>query len=276
MSSTLEPPPPERRAPRPRRRRIAAVVAGAISVHALLVAVARAFPGTPAPVLAALLSALVLGAIGEWLVHRFLMHRPWRPRILRVIYDLHHRGHHYVHFTPARYVHDGPINYVPVWPPQPEVLCHTDGGRFLSMAAQFVFYGVVALVAVVLPTLLAARSLPYAAMFVLATAAELTLFVRLHDAVHYPGQSRLERLPGLSRVFERLDRHHYLHHIDPQANTNFLLPLGDWLFGTLRRRPTAWEAARFPSYEQARRTLIVDVPQRRAPAAGTPAASSSP
>jgi len=74
---------------------------------------------------------------------------------------------------------------------------------------------------------------------------------------HYPGQTALDALP----FFGWLDRHHYLHHIDPNANTNFLLPLGDWLFGTLRREATPWERARFPGYEEARRTLIVDLPR---------------
>jgi hypothetical protein len=77
---------------------------------------------------------------------------------------------------------------------------------------------------------------------------EIFLFVRLHDAVHYPGQTRLEWLPG----FGALDRHHYLHHIDPGANVNFLLPLGDLLLGTLRTRRTAWERTRFPAYADAR------------------------
>ena len=243
----------ETRNPRPSGRRLAGVIGGTLLVHAgIVLLVARG--GTAVAVLGGVTSALLMGAVGEWLVHRFLMHRPWKPRLLRAIYDLHHRGHHYIHFTPARYVHDGPINYVPVLPPQPEALCDSAWGRFLSMGAQVVFYGTVATITVLLPTALAARDALFTATFTATLAVEIFLFVRLHDAVHYPGQTGLDRLP----FFERLDRHHYLHHIDPNANTNFLLPLGDWLFGTLRKRPTAWERARFPSYEQARRTMIVD------------------
>ncbi len=36
------------------------------------------------------------------------------------------------------------------------------------------------------------------------------------------------------RWFAFLDRHHYIHHVDLGANLNFLLPLADLLFGTLR------------------------------------------
>jgi hypothetical protein len=31
-----------------------------------------------------------------------------------------------------------------------------------------------------------------------------------------------------------LRRHHYIHHVDTEANANFLVPLADWAMGTLR------------------------------------------
>ena len=74
----------------------------------------------------------------------------------------------------------------------------------------------------------------------------------MHDAVHCPGHSPLERF----RWFWALDRHHYLHHIDTRANVNLLLPVGDLLLGTLRTRMTAAEAARWPSYAAARARVL--------------------
>jgi hypothetical protein len=65
-------------------------------------------------------------------------------------------------------------------------------------------------------------------------AAEITLFIHVHDAIHYPGHSPFQKCAW----FRFLDRHHYVHHVDLRANTNFLLPLGDLLFGTLRRELT--------------------------------------
>ncbi len=41
--------------------------------------------------------------------------------------------------------------------------------------------------------------------------------------------------------FAFLDRHHYIHHVALGANLNFLLPLADLLFGTLRTELTAEE-----------------------------------
>jgi hypothetical protein len=49
-----------------------------------------------------------------------------------------------------------------------------------------------------------------------------------------------------------LDRHHYIHHIDTEANVNFLLPLADLLFGTLRPSLTSAEEARHGTWEAAR------------------------
>jgi sterol desaturase/sphingolipid hydroxylase (fatty acid hydroxylase superfamily) len=57
------------------------------------------------------------------------------------------------------------------------------------------------------------------------------LFITVHDAIHHPGSH-----PHLEerKWFRLLDEHHYIHHVDNRANLNFLLPLADWLFGTLR------------------------------------------
>ena len=52
--------------------------------------------------------------------------------------------------------------------------------------------------------------------------------------------------------FRFLDRHHYIHHIDTSVNLNFLLPLCDLMFGTLKREPTKEERARWPSFEEAK------------------------
>lgn len=216
------------RGPRPSILRIASVVGDIVLIHAMLVAWAWQSSGvhlTSGRVLAtlcgAMISAVLIGSAGEWLVHRFLMHGRWEPRILRAIYDLHHIGQHFIHFTPQRYVHDGSINYIPVWPPAPDLLCRSAGSRSLSMGARFLFYGVVAVSVAVLPTAVFAQNRLFTLTFGGLLAVEIFLFVRLHDSVHYPGQSWLERFP----LFDRLDRHHYIHHIDTLANTNFLTPM---------------------------------------------------
>ena len=53
-----------------------------------------------------------------------------------------------------------------------------------------------------------------------------------------------------------LDRHHYVHHVDMGANLNFLLPLADWLYGTLRTTLTEDELARHGSLEEAKAVKV--------------------
>jgi hypothetical protein len=243
----------------PRAARVLAVVAAALAVHALILFAARASqPARVGPASAlvavggALVSALLIGAVGEWLFHRYVMHRSWRVGLLRTIYDLHHRGHHWVHFRPDTYAHAGPIRYVPVWPPRPNELCETWASRTLAMLAQLGLYVAVALPLVVWPSCVVAHNPLFGAVFTGAVLLECWLFVRVHDLVHYPGKSWLQALPG----FRALDHHHYLHHLDPGANTNFLMPWGDVLFGSFRVTPTADELRRWPTFEEARSRLV--------------------
>lgn len=191
---------------------------------------------------------IVTGALGEWLVHRYLMHRPTRIPLLRLVYHLHHHAHHWVHFPPNCYVQSGTVEYPSLLSVEPYALCGTAPARVLTVMAYAIFYSSFAV-----PILVAAWLLTSNTWFTgasVATAAILVfLFIRVHDAIHFPGVSHLERF----RWFWFLDHHHYIHHIDNRANTNFLLPLGDILMGTLRLELNDAEIGRWPTYEEARR-----------------------
>ena len=56
--------------------------------------------------------------------------------------------------------------------------------------------------------------------------------------------------------FRFLDEHHYVHHVDTEANVNFLLPLADLLFGTLRLRLTSEELARHGTRAAAKSRVV--------------------
>jgi hypothetical protein len=64
-----------------------------------------------------------------------------------------------------------------------------------------------------------------------ALAVYYILYEYLHWCMHNPGRHRLAQ----TRLFHYLDAHHRLHHGQWGVNFNVLLPLGDLLFGTLRR-----------------------------------------
>jgi len=75
------------------------------------------------------------------------------------------------------------------------------------------------------------------------------LFIVVHDTIHRPGSHRVvEAQPW----FAFLDRHHFVHHVDLGCNLNFLLPLADLLFGTLRTGLSDDEVARHGSLETAK------------------------
>lgn len=209
-----------------------------------------------ASVIAGVLFMIVTGALGEWLVHRYLMHRPSRFLPLHRAYHLHHRAHHWVHFPPDAYVQSGPIEYPALFAAESYAVCDNTPARVLTVAAYAVFYSACAVPILAAGWLLTANAWFTAA--VVATAAILVFFfIRVHDAVHYPGASRLERFGW----FWFLDHHHYIHHIDNRANTNFLLPLGDLVMGTLRLTLNDAEQRRWPSYDAARRLPATAMPE---------------
>jgi sterol desaturase/sphingolipid hydroxylase (fatty acid hydroxylase superfamily) len=121
----------------------------------------------------------------------------------------------------------------------------------LTVALHVAFYSVFGVILALVPSLVFTRNPIFTLVVSIVTVIEIFLFVRVHDAVHHPGLSRLERF----QWFRFLDRHHYIHHVDNKANTNFLLPLCDLLMGVLRRELSARELATWPSYEEARRTV---------------------
>lgn len=67
------------------------------------------------------------------------------------------------------------------------------------------------------------------------------LYESLHWCMHLPRKRRIER----TGFFFRLNGHHLLHHRYMNRNFNVVLPLADFLFGTLLlRSPIAFKQAR--------------------------------
>lgn len=238
---------------------IGAALAAWVGAHGL----ARPLGRDPSPAAAlasvalGVASTLVVASIGEWLVHRYAMHRRLGPGLLGLPHELHHRAHHWVQFPPDAYVEGARVDRVPWGRARDARVCATSLGRALVVASHLAFYSLFALPLVVAPAFAWGANPAFAWSVTATTGVLLFLFVHVHDAVHHPGHSPLES----ARWLRLLDRHHDVHHVDTQANTNFLLPLGDRLFGTLRRELTAEELARWPSHEEARRRVAT--PPRR-------------
>lgn len=188
----------------------------------------------------------------EWLVHRYVYHRHAVPGLGR-IYTIHHHSHHFVFFPTWRYVTSGPPRRIPITGEGTTSVSTGHGENALTQFAHFGFYFVLGLALIILPAWLATHHVAFVLGAVAALAVISNLFVTVHDTIHRPGSHRfIEAQPW----FPFLDNHHYIHHVDTEANVNFLLPLADWLFGTLRRTLTAEELAVHGSMAEAKATPV--------------------
>ena len=150
----------------------------------------------------------------EYLGHRGPMHHPLRG--LRLLYVRHAKQHHRF-FTDRHMAFEGSADFKAVlFPP----------------AMIFFFLGLLGLPMWLLLSLIASDNVAWMAV---ATAVAYYLnYEWLHFAYHCDPESRIGRLPGLPRL-----RNLHLRHHDPRLmtryNFNITYPIGDLLFGSLRR-----------------------------------------
>ena len=213
-------------------------------------------PATPlGQATAFLLGALVLPVAAspyEWLVHRYVYHGTVVP-FLRRIYVIHQHGHHYAIFPTWRYVTNGPVLRHPILSQSRSDLHHAFWSNLRIKLAHFGFYMVLGTALILTPAWVATGSVVFLAGLLASLLVVSDLFVRVHDAIHYPRD-----FPWLQRQgwFRFLDEHHYIHHVDTSVNVNFLLPLADLLFGTMRRTLTDEEVAVHGTLAEAKATPV--------------------
>jgi hypothetical protein len=174
----------------------------------------------------------------EWFVHRFVYHEAVIAP-LGAIFTV-HTAHHYAFFPTWRYVTNGPARRLAIRRRAPDA--HVSALRNAGVRlAHFGWYMAIGAVVVWLPAWLVTRNGAFLAGLIVSSAVVSNLFIVVHDTIHRPGSHRIvEAQPW----FGFLDRHHYVHHVDLGVNLNFLLPLADLLFGTLRTQLTPDEEAR--------------------------------
>ena len=207
---------------------------------------------TPIALVGGVLFTLIPASIFEWLVHRYTYHRK-RFRPLAQIYRIHHQGHHAAIFPTWRYTTNGTVRRHPV--SEPDILRLYPAGwrNMISKAAHFTFYMAIGFVFIWTPAWLLTSNQLFLVSIVVTSIIVSDLFVRVHDAIHYPGQFKfVETQPW----YPFIDRHHFIHHVDMEANVNFLLPLADWCYGTLRTTLTPAEIAKHGTLEQAKATPV--------------------
>ena len=157
--------------------------------------------------------AVVYASFFEWLLHRFVMHRP----LGRFVYAFrtHTLTHHRIFKADHSYhLHDpGDAHTIPMaW-----------------------WNGPVLIVFMLLPFIGAGWALGSSAMTwgaLLAFSAYYSVYETLHWCMHEPGERSVER----TGLFFRLNGHHLLHHRYMRKNFNVVLPLADLCLGTLLLR----------------------------------------
>ena len=228
----------------------ARVVLGVLGVHlwsAGLLVMVRETDNPLVAVLAGPLYMLPLSSMWEWLVHQYLYHRRFPG--LQKINLIHNAGHHANIFPPTRYVQDGPYEHMRFRSPmKPWRLADSWLDNKLSSWSQVLLHFVVGVPAILVPGWLLTGDLFFAGSSLATLCIISWLLAYVHGSIHTPRDRLIEHMGW----FQWLDRHHYIHHIDYAANLNFMMPICDVLFGSLKTELTEIEKARFPSFEEAK------------------------
>jgi hypothetical protein len=162
--------------------------------------------------------ACLSSSVGEWTLHRYMMHRPVGR--FRYPFEAHALVHHKLFGWDDTY--------------------HLNGRDAIKDKIPMAWWNGVAIIAIGgIPFYLAACTvgmltsawygwtvgLTFGAVFL----ANYATYEYVHWCMHLPKARRME----YSWVFRRLNGHHVLHHRYTGHNFNMVLPLADLLFGTL-------------------------------------------
>ena len=160
--------------------------------------------------------AIVQASFFEWAFHRYWLHRPWLPKDCFTAHTLIH--HQLCKFDDTFHVESEE---------QHEALHFQWWGGPLLVAMNIVPWLLISW------GLAAAGVLPFNWIFVAAFAITAGLYYVGYEGFHYlmhkPSIQWLER----SRYFQFLKRHHRIHHVRMDRNLNVLVPVADFLLGTL-------------------------------------------
>ena len=157
---------------------------------------------------------IVYSSLFEWTLHRFVMHKPVG------FFDYAFKAHAVVHHQTFKADH----TY--------HLVNDTQDKRLITMAW---WNGPVIIILTQMPFVLTASLTGHWALLVgsfISCTAYYCTYEYIHWCMHLPRQRNLER----SGIYFRLNGHHLLHHRYMHKNFNVVLPLADFLLGTLLLR----------------------------------------
>lgn len=175
---------------------------------------------------------VVFASFFEWLLHRYVMHRPlgkfdYPFRAHAVVHHHTFKADHTYHLTDEADKHTIPM----AWWNGPVLIAIT-----LLPAVPIVW---------------STGHWPLAVGGLVAMASYYAAYEYMHWCMHLPKKRHIER----SGIFFRLNGHHLLHHRYMHKNYNVVLPLADLCLGTLRLRAKT-------CFAQARGAAVPDVQPR--------------
>jgi hypothetical protein len=159
------------------------------------------------------LTAIIYASLFEWILHRFLMHRPIGP--ITYPFKAHALVHHRVFKSDHTYhlINESDKYTIPMaWWNGPALVAIASL-PFVLVSLLWVSWGMLVGAA-------------------LATSCYYAVYEYMHWCMHLPRKRHVER----SGIFFRLNGHHLLHHRYMNKNFNVVLPLADLCFGTLLLR----------------------------------------
>ena len=174
-------------------------------------------------------ASTVYASFLEWLLHRYLMHRPIGK--FRYPYERHALVHHRIFRADHTYhlIDEKDAQTIP--------MAWWNGPLLIALEVQ--------------PFVLAAfltGQWGFLCGAVVACIGYYGAYEYMHWCMHLPKKRQVER----SGIFLRLNGHHLLHHRYMGRNFNVVLPLADLCFGTLLLRSKV-------SFKQARGPAVPDV-----------------
>ncbi|MBX9769004.1 MAG: hypothetical protein K2X47_17145 [Bdellovibrionales bacterium] len=198
--------------------------------------------------LAGVLITIPLSSLGEWATHGFLYHAPFPG--LEEVHDIHHTGHHFTLFPPKNYVQtQDRFEYMSFAKPVRPFRMSQDGFENTKTKwAQTALHFFIGIPLILMPVWFFGNNIYFFASTLITLGFISWLLTHVHGCMHTPRNRAIEK----QFWFRWLDRHHYIHHMDVTVNINFLLPICDVLFGTIRTYITPQEMKKFPSFVEAK------------------------
>lgn len=159
-----------------------------------------------------LIPAFLLANFGEYLIHRFPLHRPY-PIIHKATFSIHQEAHHHF-FTNEYIVYDEPKDLLIIF--------------FHPILVVILMLVVVPALYLLLP-LLFSQDLSY--LILAGTCLYFITYEVVHYICHLPEDHVLIKI----RLLRFLRMHHLIHHnlkLMTTTNFNIVFPVWDWILGT--------------------------------------------